>query len=78
MQRKREIEYGKVIEYDGDNGTIKGVDGNNYILNKIDIIEKEEIQTNDIVTFDKEYIQNTEIENLHIARFVKKLKKTTN
>ena len=75
MQTKREINYGKVIDYDGHNGTIKGVDGNNYILNKNDILNQEKLQLDDIVTFDKEYIKNIEIENLYIARFVKKLKK---
>lgn len=75
MYQKREIEYGRVIEYDGYNGTIKGEDGNTYIVRDKDIIGKRMLNSNDQVKFDKEFISNLEIDDVYIARFVKILKK---
>jgi len=75
MKHKREFEYGKVIDYDGHDGTIRGLDGIDYILKKSDIAEKEKIQVEDYVIFDKEIIHNIDIKDIPIARFVKKIKK---
>lgn len=75
MYPKREIEYGKVIEYDGYNGTIKGEDGNTYIVMDKDIVNKEILHPNDQVKFDKECISDLEIDKVYVARFVKILKK---
>lgn len=65
--------YGKVTEYNGVYGNIKGVDGIDYKLLDKDIIN-ENIKVSDHVEFEKEVFKTPEIE-VNFARFVKVLKK---
>lgn len=65
--------YGKVINYNGVYGNIKGVDGIDYTLLDKNVIDKD-IKELDNVEFEKEYFKTPEIE-INIARFVKLLKK---
>ena len=65
--------FGKVKEYDGYNGIIKGVDGNNYILMSREITDKKELKINDNVSFEPDFFETPETE-AYIARFVTKIK----
>ena len=65
--------YGKVIEYNGIYGKIKGVDGTEYKLLDKNIIDKN-ISPSDYVTFENQFFKTPEIE-INIAKFVKILKK---
>lgn len=65
--------YGKVSEYDGYTGIIRGEDGRDYLLLKSEINDGD-ILVFDYVSFDAECYQDIEI-NKFIARFVKKLEK---
>ena len=65
--------FGKVIEYDGYTGTIKGTDGKNYLLLNKEL--EEEIKENDYVSFDIDIYKDVEITK-YIARFIKKIKDT--
>ena len=66
--------FGKVESFDGYNGYIKGVDGKEYLLMKKEIIPPVDLQVNDKVCFEPEYVETIEIQE-DIARFVKKLEK---
>ena len=66
--------YGKVKDYDGYNGTIKGIDGKEYLLIKKEIIPPRELHVEDNVSFEPEHFETVELEE-DIARFVKKLEK---
>ena len=67
--------YGKVINYEGVSGNIKGIDGINYLLLDKNIIETDlNIKKDDNVEFESEYIKTPEVE-INIAMFVKVLKK---
>ena len=68
--------YGKVLEYNGVYGKVKGVDGNVYILLDKNIID-EEIKESDDVEFDSEVLETTEI-TLSLARHVKVLRNNKN
>lgn len=65
--------YGKVTEYNGFYGKIKDNLGNDYVLLKKNLVDKQ-IKENDIVIFEEEKIQTPELE-MNVARFVKKLKR---
>lgn len=65
--------YGKVTDYNGVYGNIKGEDGINYKFLDKNIIDKN-IKVSDNVEFEKEYFKTVETE-INIARFVKVLKK---
>ena len=54
---------------------IRGLDGNKYFLKNTEIVGNEKIKIDDQVIFEKECINNMEIGDVLIARFVKKLKK---
>ena len=64
--------YGKVIEYNGVYGIIKGVDGIDYKLLDKNIIDKN-ISVSDNVVFECERFKTCEV-IVNIARFVKILK----
>ena len=63
-------EYGKVEEYNGVYGTIKGNDGIDYTLLDKNIID-ENVQENVEVEFEKDNYRTVETE-VNIARFVRK------
>lgn len=65
--------YGKVVEYNGVYGSIKGVDGKDYILLDKNIFDQE-LKELDNVEFESEVFNTPEV-NMKIARFVKVLRK---
>ena len=65
---------GKIKEFDGYNGYIKGVDGKNYLLMKKEIIPPTELHVDDKVYFEPEHFETVETQE-EIARFVKRLEK---
>ena len=65
--------YGKVMEYNGVYGNIKGIDGVNYKLLDKNIVDTD-LKVNDDVQFENEFYKTSEVE-INIARFVKVLKK---
>lgn len=65
--------YGKVIEYDGYTGTIKGVDGNDYLLLDTEVMTKD-LAKDDYVSFDGEVYRDIEFTK-YVARFIKKIEK---
>ena len=66
--------YGKVIEYDGYNGYIKGIDGNEYLLMESEIVGNE-LKSDDNVSFEPDVFETPEYKE-NVARFVRKLEKT--
>jgi hypothetical protein len=66
--------FGKVKEFDGYNGYIKGIDGKDYLLMQRDISSEEELHVDDKVYFEPDHFETVEIQE-DIARFVKKLEK---
>lgn len=71
MSLKREVGLGKIIEYDGNFGSIKDNNQNNYLFSEEDILDKKNIKLGDYVTFEKEVIKNVETPSVKRARFVK-------
>lgn len=65
--------YGKVMQYNGVYGNIKGIDGVDYKLLDKNVVDKN-IKLSDNVEFEKEIFKTPETE-INIARFVKLLKK---
>ena len=65
--------YGKVMEYNGTFGNIKGIDGNDYVLLNKNVIDKN-IKASNNVVFEGESLETPEVK-INIARFVKILKK---
>lgn len=72
MVLKREVEVGRVVEFDGYNGIILGYDKNDYLLKKTEILGDISLKVGDKVVFEKELIKNLEIGDMLIARFIKK------
>lgn len=68
--------YGKVTEYNGLFGNIKGVDGLDYVLLDKNLIDKD-VDILDNVEFEPELFQTPEVE-VQMARFVKSLTKEQN
>ena len=68
-------EIGKVKEYNGHYGKIVDQDGKEYLLLEDQIMNDEQINHLDDVTFVPENYHNSEV-NEDIARFVKKYIKT--
>ena len=66
--------FGKVKEFDGYNGYIKGIDGKEYLLIKNEIIPPTDMRVNDNVYFEPDYFETVETQE-NIARFVKRLEK---
>lgn len=75
MVLKREIGFGKVIDYDGNFGSIKDNNQNEYLFSKDDILDKKDIKIGGIVTFEKEIQKNIEVPPVKRARFVRCRKK---
>ncbi len=65
--------YGKVMSFNGLNGTIKGVDGKSYLLLDKNLIDKD-LVTFDNVQFESERFATDEVD-VEVARFVKVLRK---
>lgn len=65
--------YGKVMSFNGLNGTIKGVDGKSYLLLDKNLIDKD-LATFDNVQFESERFATDEVD-VEVARFVKVLRK---
>ncbi|MBE6146320.1 MAG: hypothetical protein E7171_06815 [Firmicutes bacterium] len=65
--------YGKVTEYNGLFGNIKGVDGVDYVLLDKNLVDKN-VNVLDNVEFEPEVFQTPEVE-VQMARFVKSLTK---
>lgn len=65
--------YGKVTEYNGLFGNIKGVDGVDYVLLDKNLVDKD-VNVLDNVEFEPEVFQTPELE-VQMARFVKSLTK---
>lgn len=65
--------YGKVTEYNGLFGNIKGVDGVDYVLLDKNLVDKD-VNVLDNVEFEPEVFQTPEVE-VQMARFVKSLTK---
>ena len=64
---------GKIIDFNGYNGSLIDNDKQEHIFTSDDLISKE-IKKNDIVSFDSELFKTVDIE-LYIARFIKKIEK---
>ena len=65
--------YGKIVEYNGVYGNIKGIDGVDYQLLDKNIIDKD-IKVSDYVEFESDFFKTPEVE-VNVAKFVKVLKK---
>ena len=65
--------YGKVTKFNGLYGSIKGVDGVDYVLLDKNLVDTD-IKLYDNVEFEPELYQTPEVE-VHMARFVKSLTK---
>ena len=66
------LNYGKIVEFDGNVGNITDINGKKYLLLKHEL--KDDLEKNDYVVFKAETYKSPEI-NENIARFVKKLSK---
>ena len=66
------MNYGKIVEFDGNVGNITDINGKKYLLLKHEL--KDDLEKNDYVVFKAEAYKSPEI-NENIARFVKKLSK---
>ena len=62
---------GKVTNYNGSSGTIIDKNNNKYLLLNHNIINNEQINNNDIVTFIPELFKTIEIEE-KVATFIEK------
>ena len=65
---------GKVKEFDGYNGYIKGLDGKEYLLTEKEIVKPTKLEIDDNVIFEPEYYKTIETEE-NIARFIRKIEK---
>lgn len=66
------MNYGKIVEFDGNVGNITDINGKKYLLLKHEL--KDDLEKNDYVVFKSDTYKTPEI-NENIARFVKKLSK---
>ena len=67
------MNYGKIVEFDGNTGSIIDLNGDNYLLLSHELKDKK-LNLNDYVIFKAEEFKTPEI-NENVARFVKKLNK---
>ena len=67
------MNYGKIVEFDGNTGSIIDLNSDNYLLLSHELKDKK-LNLNDYVIFKAEEFKTPEI-NENVARFVKKLKK---
>lgn len=65
--------YGKIIDYNGVFGNIKGIDGSDYILLDKNLIDTD-VSVLDNVEFESESYKTPEVE-VQMAMFVKSLTK---
>jgi hypothetical protein len=65
--------YGKIIDYNGVYGHIKGIDGIDYILLDKNLVDGE-VNVQDNVEFESEVYKTQEVE-VQMAMFVKSLTK---
>lgn len=65
--------YGKVVSYNGMNGTIKGIDGKSYLLLDKNLLDKDLILLDNVQFESESYI--TDEVDVELARFVKVLRK---
>ena len=65
--------YGKVTKYNGLYGSIKGIDGNDYVLLDSNLVDGE-VNVQDNVEFESEVYKTPEVE-VQMAMFVKSLTK---
>lgn len=64
--------FGKIKNFNGYNGLIRGIDGKDYILMRKEVYSKDNLQEDDHVYFEIDHKETPEISE-NIARFVKKL-----
>ena len=69
-------QYGKVTDFNGYNGFIKGIDGKDYLILKHELLSGD-ISLNEIVYFEPDIYESSEIRQ-DIARFIKPLRKDYN
>lgn len=67
------MNYGKIVEYDGNTGNITDINGENHLLLQHELKDKS-LKENDYVMFKSEKFETPEIKE-NVARFVKKLNK---
>ena len=65
--------YGKITEYNGVYGNIKGIDGNNYVLLDKHLLDRD-VNVLDNVEFEPELYKTPEVE-VQMATLVKSLSK---
>ncbi len=65
--------YGKIVEYDGYNGTIVDNKGNKFILMSKEVVN-DTLEVGDYVSFKPEVFKTVEVKE-NIARFVTKIDK---
>lgn len=65
------LEYGKVVSYDGNSGIILDEFGNKYIFLKTDLVNNDVFKGN-FVTFQKEIFHTLELDK-KMARFIRKI-----
>ncbi len=66
--------FGKVKEYNGYNGYIKGIDGKDYVIIPNEVNPVDKLKINDNVHFEPETFETLETK-AEVARFIKKLEK---
>lgn len=67
------MNYGKIVEFDGNTGNITDINGENHLLLQHELKDKT-LKERDYVIFQSEKFETPEIK-AKIARFVKKLNK---
>ena len=65
--------YGKITEYNGVYGNIKGIDGNDYVLLDKHLLDRD-VNVLDNVEFESEFYKTPEVE-VQMATLVKSLSK---
>ena len=66
-------QYGKVTDFNGYNGYIKGIDGKDYLIMYKELLDSD-IKLNELVDFEPDIYETTEIKQ-YIARFIRPIQK---
>lgn len=66
-------QYGKVTDFNGYNGYIKGIDGKDYLIMYKELLDSD-IKLNELVYFEPDIYETTEIKQ-DIARFIRPIQK---
>jgi len=66
-------QYGKVTDFNGFNGFIKGIDGKDYLIMNHELLSND-IVLNDLVYFEPDIYESTELKQ-DIARFIRPIRK---